>query len=190
MVKKKKPLSLTDEINNKAKEIMKQGDKTSHEAKKLEMINFLDEYYENLSGSSELLVTRKEEISFYATTSKDYYITISSSLISSLIISFLFWGINESEKISSTEAPLTMKIFVSAVLIAMITAVFKFAITSLFQMHNERKKLSDYEKLNVKEYEINLIDKILEQRFKIYKTEIENKNNSIIKEEETNETTI
>ena len=46
-------------------------------------------------------------------------------------------------------------------------------------IHNERKRLSDYEKLNVKEYEIKIIDEILNKRFENYKNERENKSRKI-----------
>ena len=179
MAKKEKVLSITDEINVKAKEVMKQGDKTSLEAKRFEFCNFLDEYYEKLSGSSELLITRKEEINFYTTTSKDFYSSILGSILTSAMISFLFWFIDESERFSelNPNTPIIVKIillcFLSVGLVIFLGYIFK----TIINLHNERKKLSDYEKLNVKEYEIGIIDLMLKQRFEKYKSEIENKNN-------------
>ncbi len=192
MAKKEKTLSITDEINNKAKEIIKQGDKTSLEAKKFEMINFLDEYYENFSGSSDLLIARKEEINFYTTTSKDFYSSILISILTSAMISSLFWFLDESEEISEStqDAPLSVKV-VLIIILSIGIIIFMYSLfKSLINIHNERKRLSDYEELNVKEYEIELIDKILKQRFDNYKTEIENKNNSCNKNGGKNETTI
>lgn len=177
MTKKEKVLSVTDEINGKAKEIMKQGDKTSLEAKRFEFCNFLDEYYDKLSGSSELLITRKEEINFFTTTSKDFYTSIPISLITSIMTSFIFWCLEESEKISDAtqnEPLITRLIFPCIIVILIIVFILWFSKT-LINVHNERKKLSDYEKLNAKEYEIEIIDKLLEQRFDEYKVGVKSK---------------
>ncbi len=190
MGKKAKILSITDDINNKAKEIMKQNGKTSLEAKKYEFCNFLDEYYEKLTGCSELLITRKEEIYFYTTTSKDFYSSILISLLTSAIISFSFWFLDKSEEISKStqDAPLSVKIILSIILCVGTSIFLYYLFNSLMNIHNERKRLSDYEKLNAKEYEIELIDKILNQRFVNYKTII--KNNSFDKNGGKDETTI
>lgn len=177
MAKKEKILSVTDEINSKAKEIMKQGDKTSLEAKRFEFCNFLDEYYENLSGSSELLVTRKEEINFYTTTSKDFYTSILISLLTSAIISFIFWTLDKGEEISdiTKNSPFIITLILVCAFSIAISVFLRHFFKLLTNLHNERKKLSDYEKLNVKEYEIEKIDEILKKRFDNYKREFNNK---------------
>ena len=95
------------------------------------------------------------------------------------MISFLFWFIDESERFSelNPNAPIIVKIvlwcFLSVGLVIFLGYIFK----TIINLHNERKKLSDYEKLNAKEYEIKIIDRVLKQRFEKYKSEIENKNN-------------
>lgn len=190
MNKKLKKTSITDDINSKAKEIINQDNRTSLEAKKFEFCNFLDEYYNKLSGDSELLITRKEEINFYSTTSKDFYSSILISLLTSAIISFSFWFLDKSEEISKStqDAPLSVKIILSIILCVGISIFLYYLFNSLMNIHNERKRLSDYEKLNAKEYEIELIDKILNQRFVNYKTII--KNNSFDKNGGKDETTI
>lgn len=177
MAKKEKVLSVTDEINGKAKEIMKQGDKTSLEAKRFEFCNFLDEYYDKLSGDSELLITRKEEINFFTTTSKDFYTSIPTSLITSIMTSFLFWSLDESEEISDAtqNKPLITRVIFVCIIVIVIIVLIRWFFKMLINVHNERKKLSDYERLNVKEYEIKIIDKLLEQRFDEYKVGIKSK---------------
>lgn len=140
MAKKEKVLSVTDEINGKAKEIMKQGDKTSFEAKRFEFCNFLDEYYENLSGSSELLVVRKEEINFYTTTSKDFYTSILISLLTSAMISFIFWILDKGEEISDTtqNEPFSITLILVCTLSIVIIVFLRHLFKLLINLHNER----------------------------------------------------
>ena len=117
MNKKLKKTSITDDINSKAKEIINQDNRTSLEAKKFEFCNFLDEYYNKLSGDSELLITRKEEINFYSTTSKDFYSSILISILTSAMISFLFWILDKTEEIykSMPNSSFILNIILSAI---------------------------------------------------------------------------
>ncbi len=177
MNKKLKKTSITDDINSKAKEIINQDNRTSLEAKKFEFCNFLDEYYNKLSGDSELLITRKEEINFYSTTSKDFYSSILISILTSAMISFLFWILDKTEEIykSMPNSSFILNIILSAIFSGGILVFLYYVIKVLNNIHNERKKLSDYEKLNVKEYEIQKIDEILEKKYKKYQIDIKNK---------------
>ena len=131
----------------------------------------------SLGFTTYAFVKNKEEILFFTTTSKDIYSSILISLITSAIISLMFWIIGQGEEISkiTTTAPLIVKIIIAVIwsvgLLSLVTYLFK----TLINVHNERKKLSDYEILCAKEYEITKIDDILAKRFENHKKEVEAK---------------
>ncbi len=182
MFKKKRP-SITSKMNVKVREIMKQGEETSLEAKKLEFCNFLDEYYHKYSGNSDLLVVRREEIKFYATTSKDILLSFIISITTSFIISSIFEFLDEYESSISDlhDASIIVRAFFLVLMVLLVVALLVTLLVIVVRTHNERKELSEYEKLNVKDYEIKLIDEILDRRYDDFKAKNGSKNKKTVK---------
>ena len=80
--------------------IINDGEKTSLEDKRIKFQNYVENYYNNFTGASDVLVSRLNDIDFYTSTSKDLITSAIVGIITSTIVSILFNLDNDLDKMS------------------------------------------------------------------------------------------
>ena len=76
---------LTKKINYNAAEIVRNSPEISLDMKRRQFKDYLDIFYQNFSGTSELLVERLKEIEMLSVSYKDIAITVLLSFMTSLV---------------------------------------------------------------------------------------------------------
>lgn len=94
MLKKQNKSIITHDIQVKANEIINEGEKTSLESKRIKFRKYIEEYYNDFTGNSDILVARYHDIDFFASTSKDIISSILIGIFTSTIVTFIFLNIN------------------------------------------------------------------------------------------------
>lgn len=154
MLKKQNKSIITHDIQVKANEIINEGEKTSLESKRIKFRKYIEEYYNDFTGNSDILVARYHDIDFFASTSKDIISSILIGIFTSTIVTFIFLNINFNTWIKNI-------IFIVSLILA-IFLIPKIALKIL----DVRNKLYNYEKLHCEEFEKEIIERILDERLK------------------------
>lgn len=162
---KKKTFSISTKMNKKSDEIINQLTETSYEAKRIEMMNYLDDYYSKFNGPSDALIERLNDINFFSSTSKDLEASLLIGVISSAMITMLF-EITKLNNGENTQSDFLLNLFISVIISALVTLVVIIAFKFIYDVFQSRKKLSSYEILHISDYEKQLIEDILNYRLK------------------------
>lgn len=102
MSKKQNKNIITYDMQLKALEIISEGEKTSLESKRINFRKYIEEYYKDFTGNSDILVERYHDIDFFASTFKDIMISILIGLLSSMVVTLIFSLINVDNKLIDT----------------------------------------------------------------------------------------
>ena len=158
MSKKQNKNIITYDMQNKANEIINEGERTSLESKRINFQNYIKEYYNNFTGSSDILVKRYHDIDFYASTLKDILSSMLIGILTSTIVTLVFSYIDEEINIH-----IFWKIVIYIIIyILIIVLIIKF----ILEILNMRNKLYNYEKLHCEKFEKEIIERILDERLK------------------------
>ncbi len=168
MSKKQNKNIITQDIQVKANVIINEGEKTSLEDKRIKFQNYVENYYNNFTGASDVLVSRLNDIDFYTSTSKDLITSAIVGIITSTIVSILFNLDNDLDKMSGIIGKLLSGIIIFIFLLWLLNLLMK--------KFEERKTLNNYEKLHCEEFEKEIIERILDKRLKQAEETISEKN--------------
>lgn len=152
---------ITEKIDEKATQIANDPSEISLDVKRQQFKNYIDEFYRDFSGTSELLVERLKEIEFFTVSNKDiltsYLIGATTSLAVTFITNFagLSFGINNIVSILLGLVVNTLVVIFSAFFLV------KVLLHTIFL---KKEPSTSYELLNLSEYEIETINDILEKR--------------------------
>ena len=80
---------LTKKINEKAAQIARESPEISLDVKRQQFKNYIDEFYRDFSGTSELLVERLREINFFDTSYKDIWTSFLIGAGTSMLVTFV-----------------------------------------------------------------------------------------------------
>lgn len=153
---------LTKKINYNAAEIVRNSPEISLDMKRRQFKDYLDKFYQNFSGTSELLVERLKEIEMLSVSYKDIAITVLLSFMTSLV----FYVITYLLSIINLPSDINNHLLISKLHIIVFLMAIAVTITVTVVIHSMtyKKELSYYEQLHLSEYEIKVINDILTKR--------------------------
>lgn len=164
MSKKQNKSIITHDIHVKANEIISEGERSSLESKRIKFQKYIEEYYRDFTGNSDILVARYHDIDFFASTSKDIISSILIGISTSTLVTVIFLNINLNTWVET----------IFFILFSML-AIF-FLPKLLLKILDYRNKLYNYEKLHCEEFEKEIIERILDERLKQAEETISEKN--------------
>lgn len=153
---------ITHDIQIKANEITNASKKTSLESKRIKFQKYIEEYYSEFTGDSEVLIARLNDIDFYKSTSKDLSASVMIGILTSTMVSIIFYSLDDFNKVYGIIATLVIYIIMGIIICVSVFWLLKF----IEEIFKNRKKLSAYEKLYCEKYEKEIIENILEERLK------------------------
>ncbi|MCM1529951.1 MAG: hypothetical protein NC093_08165 [Alistipes sp.] len=134
------------------------------ESKRIKFQKYIEEYYRDFTGNSDILVARYHDIDFFASTSKDIISSILIGISTSTLVTVIFLNINLNTWVET----------IFFILFSML-AIF-FLPKLLLKILDYRNKLYNYEKLHCEEFEKEIIERILDERLKQAEETISEKN--------------
>ena len=152
---------LTKKINEKAAQIANDSSEISLDAKRQQFKSYIDEFYRDFSGTSELLVERLKEIEFFTVSYKDILISYLIGATTSLVVTFMTNFAGLSFGIDNIVSVL-LGLVVNALVV--IFGAFFLVKVLLHTIFLKKEPATSYELLNLSEYEIKTINDILEKR--------------------------
>ena len=154
---------ITREVNRIAQSVIKEK-LLSFDHKRLEFEKRLEAFYELKEYTSDVLVTRLEEIEYYGKRVNDVLLSSAIGMYLGLFASIL----ESISTPSSDDVALRIAEFIATLVVVAIIAVpLVFFILLLIKQFS---KISDYYKLHCQDFEINLIETQLENRKEKVKT--------------------
>lgn len=152
---------LTEKINEKAAQIARELPEISLDVKRQQFKNYIDEFYRDFSGTSELLVERLKEIEFFTVSYKDilisYLIGAGTSVLITIVSDF-------ADISSSNDKIVSVLLWLVAIILVITVGTFFLWKVLLHTIFIKKEPSTSYELLNLSEYEIKTINDILEKR--------------------------
>ena len=152
---------LTEKINEKAAQIARESPEISLDVKRQQFKNYIDEFYRDFSGTSELLVERLREIIFFYTSYKDiwnsFLIGAGTSVLITIVSDF-------ADISSSIDKIVSVLLWLVAIILVITVGTFFLWKVLLHTIFIKKEPSTSYELLNLSEYEIKTINDILEKR--------------------------
>jgi|GEM_PF-5959966 len=152
---------LTEKINEKAAQIARESPEISLDVKRQQFKNYIDEFYRDFSGTSELLVERLKEIEFFTVSYKDilisYLIGAGTSVLITIVSDF-------ADISSSNDKIVSVLLWLVAIILVVTVGTFFLWKVLLHTIFVKKEPSTSYELLNLSEYEIKKINDILEKR--------------------------
>ena len=152
---------LTEKINEKAAQIARELPEISLDVKRQQFKNYIDEFYRDFSGTSELLVERLKEIEFFTVSYKDilisYLIGAGTSVLITIVSDF-------ADISSSIDKIVSVLLWLVAIILVITVGTFFLWKVLLHTIFIKKEPSTSYELLNLSEYEIKTINDILEKR--------------------------
>lgn len=152
---------LTEKINEKAAQIARESPEISLDVKRQQFKNYIDEFYRDFSGTSELLVERLREINFFDTSYKDiwnsFLIGAGTSVLITIVSDF-------ADISSSIDKIVSVLLWLVAIILVITVGTFFLWKVLLHTIFIKKEPSTSYELLNLSEYEIKTINDILEKR--------------------------
>ena len=152
---------LTKKINEKAAQIARESPEISLDVKRQQFKNYIDEFYRDFSGTSELLVERLREINFFDTSYKDIWTSFLIGAGTSMLVTFVS---DFADISSSNDKIVSVLLWLVAIILVVTVGTFFLWKVLLHTIFIKKEPSTSYELLNLSEYEIKKINGILEKR--------------------------
>lgn len=152
---------LTEKINEKAAQIARESPEISLDVKRQQFKNYIDEFYRDFSGTSELLVERLREINFFDTSYKDIWNSFLIGAGTSMLVTFVS---DFADISSSNDKIVSVLLWLVAISLVVTVGTFFLWKVLLHTIFIKKEPSTSYELLNLSEYEIKKINDILEKR--------------------------
>ena len=177
-----KPSKITIDIKTKVYNISKDDNIISFDDKLFKIQLEIENYYINEKLKTENIILRKNEIEFYEKTLKS---VCTSALFGMLVTIYLSFVTKLSTFSTYIEKTFLENIVMIIVVLISVICVVLVLITATFKVLNSQKTLSLYNSYNLKDFEEDIIKKILLKRKDSYKAEVKKLEYKNINDSET-----
>lgn len=157
---------LTEKINEKAAQIVRDSPGISLDVKRQQFKNYIDQFYCDFSGTSELLVERLKEIDFFDTSYKDTLISFLIGAATSVFIEIVTFTTGFATNFFNNNNIFIIGclIVLAVNILVLILGVWFLLKVLIHTMFFKKESSTSYESLHLSEYEIKTINDILEKR--------------------------
>ena len=155
---------LTEKIDEKAAQIVRDSSEISLDVKRQQFKNYIDEFYRDFSGTSELLIERLKDIKLLTVSYKGILTSFLVGATTSIFINALDFIWKLSSEITKDDGPIWRLIVLAVSIAVSIFGAWFLVKVLIHTMVFEKEPSTSYELLHLSEYEIKTINDILEKR--------------------------